>query len=232
MELSEVYTQKIAACIKSIKLMSSTPTKVLAKYEGRNFPDSNVSKSTVFGEVLSSSLSTATVDFMNESCDLPHHRDRRKPFEYAVDLILGWMIEDAVLGRIDDSGVTCVLSGHDRYREFLPPLKISSQADISIEVNGKDKLLEVFSDWKGTWRKQNHADLRDNKYKRLVEDSAYLLGIAPLTQEGFLFDFEHEPMAFEASFIPAYRKSGFTNHDIRDRLRPLDDILELVLRQN
>jgi len=231
MELSEVYLQKIGACLKSIKLMKSTPIEVLSKYEGQDFPDSSVSKRTIFNEVLEGNLSTTTIHFLNESCNLPHHRDRREPFEYAVDLVLGWLIEDAVLARIDASGTTCLLSGHDRYREFLHPRKISTQADICIEVNGKDKLLEVFSDWKGTWRKRNHADLRDNKYKKLVEDNAFLLGIAPLTQEGFLFDFEHESMSFHANFIPAYRKSGFTNREIRERLRPLDEILELIIKK-
>jgi hypothetical protein len=229
LEMSKPYRDKVEACKASIRLLDATPSALVNHYVGQCFPETEIQKSDLFKQVLDCSILAATAEYLARACDLPRFRDRRTPVEYGIDLVLGWLVEDAVLRFFESHDRTAVLSGHDRYREFLPPRKISTQPDIRL---GQDpgKLIEIFCDWKGTWRKHNHADLRDSKFNKLRSEEALMIGIAPLTHEGFVIDFGSETGGFESSFIPAYQKPGYTTHDIRDKLRPLDQALTEALK--
>lgn len=228
-ELSPNYRQKVEACRECLRLIGVQEETLLARYAGASFPDSEISKQNAFREVLNCALSQGTDEYMHKACNLTRFRDTRTPTEYAVDLVLGWLIEDAVLVRLDGAGGSkAVLSGHDRFREFLPPRKISTQPDIRIGSLGR--LVEVFCDWKDTWQKKGHADLRDNKAHKLLQERAILVGIAPLSRQGFTMDFSSGLNGFEPAFIPAYRKQGYTCKSVRDCLRPLDDVMDAVLR--
>lgn len=230
MKLSSYYLSKIEACCLMIKYLGISVNEILFFYKGQNFRDSKVQKEKVFTEILNSNISDFNLSFLNKRCDLIHHRDKRQSFEYGVDLVLGWMIEDAILHLLKKNGRRCMLNGEDRYREFLTALEISTQPDIKIiKNNGEISLLEIFSDWGGIWRKYNHADLRDNKFLKLQREKAILLGISPRTNEGFLIDFEHNHESFQKSYIKGYNKMGYTHKNIRTKLLPINQILSDLL---
>ena len=52
----------------------------------------------------------------------------------------------SVYGEVKEKGKKAILSGNDRYREFLSQQKISTQPDINVRFNSGDRLLEVFSE--------------------------------------------------------------------------------------
>jgi len=227
MRLSKVYSEKVDSCIEAIRHLGCDISKIIERYKGEYFPG-GPEKSVCFTQIISKDLDGSVYDYLNEKCDLAHLRNARLPYEYAIDLVLGWLIEDAVLVVLEERGRKAVLSGNDRYREFLSPRKISTQPDVRVDFACGARLLEVFADWKGTWRSQNHADLRDNKYAKVKREGAIMLGIAPLTSEGFLIDFS-EPDGFKEGYIAGYRKMGYTFKGIRSLLRPLEEVIKDLL---
>jgi len=220
---SKQYRLKIDSCVYSVSSLGSSVNDVVASYGATRFPDSNLEKKEAFKQVIAKELSPSVHEYFTEKCSLTYHRDRRQPHEYAVDLILGWIVEDAVVRAIERYG-------HDRYREFLSARKISTQPDMIIQGRTTNRLLEIFSDWKDTWKKRGHADLRDRKYERLVAEQALLFGIAPISQQGFLIDMAIDDGGFKSAFIPAYTKMGYTTTEIRNRLVPIEKAFEEVLR--
>jgi hypothetical protein len=229
-QLSEVYIEKTKSCQLAIEQMGVETVALVAKYEGMVFPGTQIDKANAFAEVIAGTLTNESFEYMTGACSLTYLRDNRLPHEYAVDLVLGWLMEDAVLERIQIHQPGAVLAGHDRFREFLSPQKISTQPDI--RIGGEPgRLLEIFADWKGTWRRRNHADLRDRKYLRMVQEEALLLGLAPLTAEGFLMSFPTESGVFVENYIPGYRKMGYTTRRVREQLRPIGQVMDHLERE-
>ncbi len=228
MKLSEVYSDKVDSCVSAINHLGYDVAKIIKKYKGEFFPD-GPEKSICFTQVINKDLSDEVYDYLKIKCNLSHFKDSRQSYEYGIDLILGWLIEDAVLALLKEKGKKAVLSGHDRYREFLSARKISTQPDISVQFNTGERPLEIFSDWTSTWRSKNHADLRDNKYAKIKREGAIMLGIAPITSEGFLIDFSNDEEGFQENFIAAYRKMGYTFKGIRNILRPLEEVIADLL---
>ena len=232
MKLTNDYSEKIDACINSVKSLEVSPKSILERYGSISFEDSEVLKRDAFNQVLKKSLSKEVFDLFHDRCNLSWLKDRREPFEYAIDLILGWIIEDAIVTHVGRRGLDVELDGEDRYREFLTPQKISTQPDLKITNGRESRVVEVFSDWKGTWRRKGHADLRDSKWRKLRHEGALMLGIAPHNSEGFLLDFAEGDNDFVESFIPAYRKNGYTNSNIQESLVPfsvaVDRLVEIM----
>lgn len=229
-EFSENYRSKIEACKSAVEQLGADLQEILDKYDGQTFPNSQQSKGEMFSNVLlRASLSDDEHDFLEQHCNLAHHKDNRTPQEYGADLIMGWVVEDAVLAAIEQKGHFPILSGHDRYREFLTPKQISTQADIEVDIRGTRKTIEVFADWKQTWAKQNHADLRDNKYEALVAKQAILFGISPLDSKGFVLRFPESKDLFERVFNPAYHKMSYRCSSVKEHLISLDKAFEELI---
>lgn len=229
MILTDEYKKKVNSCSSAIDALGVGLSDIVIKYKNIYFPKDGPEKFTCIQQIIAGELSTEIYDYLEKECSLPHFQDSRAAYEYAIDLVLGWLIEDAVLLLLSDKGKKAILSGEDRFREFLNPRKISTQPDIRFRSKAGEKMLEIFADWKGTWRNKNHADLRDNKFAKLREHKAVMLGIAPLSEEGFLIDFSEDSQGFTQSFIPAYRKMGYSHKDIRSHLMPLSLVIVELL---
>jgi hypothetical protein len=228
--LRAAYQAKSAALLATLDALGMSIGAILEHYSGQILADSKLDKAAAFLEIVSCEVSDPTLTYLDTKCgSLGHHRDNRTGPEYAADLVYGWIVEDAVLARLSAADPEAVLSGHDRFREFLPAGKISSQPDIRLRDGGESRLLEVFADWTGHWQRVGQIDLRDAKYDRLMREEALMLGLAPLSAEGFLLDFRDDPIEFAPVSNPRYGgKESMRSNQIRERLRPIDEVLETL----
>ena len=229
--ISETYSKKINACLKALDQFEIKVETLMKKYEDQKMPDSEILKKKLFISILTKNLDEEQINYINNKLEkLLHFMDHRKPYEYGIDLVLGWMIEDGILEFLRKSKIHSKLTGNDRFREFLHPRKISTQPDIEIETKKHNKkLLEIMFSWKDTWSKKGHIDLRDSKLKKLKEHKALFLGIEPISSLAFLMDFEKEHSDWEQTRISGYGgKVGFTNNNIKKHLKSLKDILKII----
>ncbi len=228
--MKTIYQIKTQSCLKALHQIGFDLQSIKAKYALKKFADSDISKADLFTSVLANQLQPAHVDYLNQKCALTYFKDKRTPVEYGIDLVLGWLIEDAVLQTLNKAGFKSTLDGNDRLRDFLSANSISAQPDIRIQTRSA-KSLEVFADWRGTWRRYGHADLRDNKFLSLKNKRAYLLGISPIDSQGFLIDFSSESNLF--TYVPSIKgyggKSGYSCDSIQTKLMPLGDVISHLI---
>ena len=229
---SGVYQGKAEALRLVVESLGQTMDQVLERYRDVRFPNTRLEKRKVFLEVIDLDPAAKTLEYLDEQCgSLSHFRDRRSGPEYAADLILGWLVEDAVLRHISGTKGGAILAGHDRFREFLPAKKISTQPDILLTTKDGPRLLEVFADWTGHWRKVGEMDLRDGKFDRLVQEEALMLCLAPRSQEGFVIDFRTEVPAFQEKVNARYGGKWVHQLDgVRERFRPANEALAAIER--
>ena len=233
--ISETYSKKIDSCLNALAQLEIEVESIIKNYKDNKMPDSEINKSEFFNSILKKDLKQEHITYMNSKLEkLQHFRDHRKTYEYGIDLVLGWIIEDGILELLKQSEIHSILTGNDRYREFLHPRKISTQPDIEIEINKKNKkFLEIMFSWKDTWFKKGHIDLRDSKLKKLKEHKALFLGIEPISAVAFLMDFEKKQSGWKQTKISGYGgKMGYTNNKIKKHLKSLKDILKIVKNMN
>ncbi len=133
------------------------------------------------------------------SCN--HHRDRRTPMEYGRDLVASWLFEDYLMERLQDEGISVSGAGADKNREVLPNAKVSSSSDCLVEYNGKERLLELMSDYTGYWATYKKMELRDSKFTKMQESKSLFLGVSTVDQKYILLDMSER---FDFTFIPSY----------------------------
>lgn len=228
--INSIYAIKIQSCLKVFSQIGFDIQNIDSKYGNENFLNSNISKAELFTNALANKLNPNQIDFLNAKCSLTYFRDKRTPVEYGIDLMLGWLIEDAIFQTLCNAGLNLRLDGNDRDREYLNAVNISTQPDILIQTN-PPKALEIFADWRGTWRQYGHADLRDNKFSSLSKKNALLLGVCPIHSEGFLIDFASQANLFKyVSAIKGYGgKPGYSCPSIKTQLRPLDKVIDNLI---
>lgn len=135
-----------------------------------------------------------------------HNRDKRTPFQYAMDLAASWVMEDYVIKQLSDNGLKIKRAGEDKDRKMLSDKKISSNSDCTVSYGNKSRKLELVNDYKGYWMKNKKIDLRDDKYENLKKGASLLLGISTKAKKKFvLLDFEKD---VEAKFIPSHFPYG------------------------
>lgn len=133
------------------------------------------------------------------SCN--HHRDRRTPMEYGRDLVASWLFEDYLMEHLLAEGISVSGAGADKNREVLPNAKVSSSSDCLVNYNGKERLLELMSDYTGYWAKYKKMELRDSKFTKMQESKSLFLGVSTVDQKYILLDMSED---FDFTFIPSY----------------------------
>ena len=163
--------------------------ELLFQYEGKYFVDGQ-GKASIFRAVLGAQLNSEQLQYLDDRCgeQYRHFRDSRSGAEYAADLIISWVQEDALLSVLQLTGIVVELDGSDRNRELLEPKEISSASDFLITSGSVSRKLEVAYDSTGYWRKTGTFDLRDAKFDRLKAEKSLLLGVAVSTREAFVID--------------------------------------------
>ena len=213
-----LYAQKVIALHALAKQAGTTSDDLCARYNGIKL-ENGLDKGELFKNALSASYSGKQVLYLHTACNLPHHRDTRTPIQYATDLIIGWLSEDAILIALNNRGCFATGIGSDRERNFLKDGQITHLADIETST----QIIEVVFDYTNHWVTQNKLDLRDNKKEHLESNNIVLLGVAPRANKAFvLSDYQD----FVYGDIPAYGKKGWTLQNVKDRLVSFDEALQ------
>lgn len=213
-----LYTQKTIALHALAKQAGTTIDELCARYSGIQL-ENGLDKGELFRNALTASYDGKQVLYMYTACNLPHHMDSRTPIQYATDLIIGWLSEDAIITALNNRGCFAVGIGSDRDRNFLADEDITHLADIETP----NQLVEVVFDYTNHWVTNNKLDLRDNKKEHLEANNITLLGIAPRANKAFvLADYQN----FTYGDIPAYGKKGWTLQNVKDRLVSIDEALQ------
>ena len=130
-----------------------------------------------------------------------HNRDHRTAMEYGQDLVSSWLFEDLLMEQLQKAGITIENAGADKNREVLPNSKVSASSDCLVSYNGKERLLELMSDYTGYWSKYGKMELRDSKFSKMKNTNSLFLGVSTKDNKYILLDMSRE---FEAAFIPSY----------------------------
>lgn len=162
---------------------------IASPYRGQQF--GNIPKDRVFLEFLANDISAPTLGVIEEMCSdeaLSHLRDRRNPLDYAVELVIGWVMEDAVVHSLRSLKVDVSSAGTDRERNFLSGGEISNSGDLTIRLNGNEHRMEIVADFGNHWARTDECDLRDGKLRSLRDEQAWLLGVSLQKPSAFLLD--------------------------------------------
>lgn len=129
----------------------------------------------LFKQALNLRFTDINSSRLAEICDIRFNRDVRSAEEYAVDLIFGWMVEDLIVEFLSINGFSVELVGVDRDRQFLENKNIKS--DLDLLVNNVAK-FDVYFDSGGYWNKTDRLDVRESKWKQIVNDSASIICVS------------------------------------------------------
>jgi hypothetical protein len=104
-----------------------------------------------------------------------HHRNHRDVRTYISDLLLGWVMQDAVTVLLRKAGYECHPAGADATRQLLTGRQVTEEPDLWLRTPvGETWWLDVLTDYptrRGAlsyWLEKRRCDLRDNKFKRLM----------------------------------------------------------------
>jgi hypothetical protein len=104
-----------------------------------------------------------------------HHRNHRDVRTYIGDLLLGWVMQDAVTVLLRKAGYECHPTGADATRQLLTGRQVTEEPDLWLRTPvGETWWLDVLTDYptrRGAlsyWLEKRRCDLRDNKFKRLM----------------------------------------------------------------
>lgn len=146
-----------------------------------------------------------------------HHRDQRDVRTYAADLILGWVVQDIVTNLLLKAGYDCHTAGANSGRKLLTGRQITEEPDLILKTpKGEIWWLDVVTDYptkKGElsyWRAKLRCELRDNKFKRLMEKrqegaKVGLIGISVGSKSYFGLELTNELEA-ELSTPPSHNR--------------------------
>jgi hypothetical protein len=212
-----LYTQKIVALHSLTKHAETTPASLCEAYADAK-TQNGLLKADIFKSALTGNYTAKQVLYINEVCDLPHNRDNRTQLQYATDLIIGWLSEDAIITALNNNGTFAQPIGSDKDRTFLEKDDITHLADIQTPT----KIVELVFDYTNHWVKHDKLDLRDNKKTHLETNGITLLGIAPRANKAFVIT---DYTGFTHGAIPAYGKTGWTLQGVKQHLQPISEAI-------
>jgi hypothetical protein len=226
---SEKLRQRVAGLSLIENHLSRSMEEILRSYSGKNFRNSKIEKQGFFKECLNLQLSDSSERLLAERCKLNFHRDARSSIEYGLDLVFGWLSEDLILEVLQRKGIYVELAGEDRHREFLLPTEIGTASDFRIKINGIVRPLEIVFSWNDYWKKTDRWDLRDSKFKHLIQagEESLCLGIELPSLQGFLIDMGDVKDSFFQRPNPAWgNKNSYTLSGMRVKMKTIDFVLE------
>lgn len=205
---------------------------IASRYRGQRFGD--IPKDQVFLEFLTNDIGPKTLAVIESLCDdeaLSHLRDRRNPMDYAMELVIGWIMEDAVIHSLSSLGVDVSSAGTDRERNFLASGEISNSGDLKVRLNGHEHRMEIVTDFGNYWARTDECDLRDGKLRSLRDEEAWLLGVSLQKPSAFLLDTAALPngvVAVDSVWHDLWGKPVSKLRGIKAHMRPVMTVLSQV----
>lgn len=171
--VSASYRAKTTTVLQIIADLGCTWNDILQRYVGTKFA-SGYEKSEIFQSLLDGDFQHPGLVALNlhMTKHFEHIRGNRTGLEYAFDLVLGWIVEDAFDEAHTRLEIEHELSGADSDRNFLAPSAISANSDFI--VGNPPRSLELASDYSGHWKNYDSYDLRDSKFEKLVAQQSKL----------------------------------------------------------
>lgn len=105
-------------------------------------------------------------------------KDTRNEMEYARDIVVNWLLEDYCLQLFKEWGYKTTLSGADKGRKILSCKATSNECDFKLKKNRKKCNIELQVNYTGFWIREGLADLRDSKYRSIIEHESSILFIS------------------------------------------------------
>ncbi|MDG1847325.1 MAG: hypothetical protein P8J35_01675 [Candidatus Marinimicrobia bacterium] len=236
MQYSLIYQSKIIAVKECLNMLQINLEDILFEYNDECFSGSKIQKKELFNNILEKrSYSNEEAQFMQERCGgLARFRDKRTGIEYATDLILGWISEDAILYYFNSNNIKAEKYGTDKEREFLQEKSISAQSDLILStLDGENiRKLEYMNDWTGFWKRANKLHLRENKYLKIKEENAIFLGITPVNQEGLVVETTNSTTRWHriSSHYPYGGKPAWELSDVKKYMKKIDKVLDETIK--
>ena len=173
--------KKIVATLKICHFIGIPVDDLLDTYSSEVFDESNLEKLTVYSDLLKErKVSTEFTEYAQKRLgaeDLVSFRDSRSALEYAVDLLLGWIVEDGFVEWCLTNGIDARLSGKDSQRE-LQSNSNGIDSDSDIYLSHSKRRLEIVQDHTGFWMRQGVGHLRNEKLDKLLEQQSILIGVS------------------------------------------------------
>jgi len=119
--------------------------------------------------------------------------DKREPLDFARDIVAGWVFEDYIMQMMRSEVFAVKLGGADKEREILPANKVTYRSDFVLKYQKKSYKLELMTNYTGYWSNCGRFHLRCDKYKDLVEEKCFLLGVCIVSNRFLLIDFDEAP---------------------------------------
>ena len=212
-EIDSKLQQKVISTLRICHLIDIPLDKLFNDYNGILFEDSTLDKSEVFSNLLKARrIPTGFIDYAERrlgDIELGSYRDERSTLAYAIDLILGWIIEDLFVKWCQINEINAVLDGKDSGRELLSKSgQIGGKADILLRNSGKK--IEVIQDYSNFWARNKIGHLRNEKLDQLLADSTILLGFTE--NQVYFFNFgDHvtrQAIMADRTLIPRHKYFG------------------------
>lgn len=210
-----------------------SPARVFERYKGKNFVD-GFSKFEAMRQTLTGSPSEQVIDYLTKRLSAPQYnfmRDKRSPFEYGSDLILGWVLEDCMIDFLVNSGIKADLAGCDKSREFLRGSKVSTDSDAEVSFGGVCRHLELVFDHCGYWNRNDRADFRHTKFEKIINSESLILGISVSDAIGFVYE-ANSPLSPEVVYVKNHAPWGgkpvYYIPNMRKVLVPLREVADAV----
>lgn len=181
---NEKYAEKIKI-VNEFLINNFNNMDLLKFLSSRNWKENN----ELCLRIINDSLYKEDIDYLNQKLNLFHLKDKRTPQEYACDLILGWVIEDAVYDLLKEIGAEPKLESGDKLREFLR--RPAASPDLKIRTGNSFVKLELVEDFTGYWKKNERIELRDNKYDNIKKEHGIILGLDFKEKRFFLLPAEN-----------------------------------------
>lgn len=143
-----------------------------------------------------------------------HHKDFRDTVSFARNLIVNWLIEDAIVIIAERNGLEVNHTGKDGKRELLQGWRATSDPDLEFTMKESKLWVEVIANFPTAnfdsyWEQTGEFDLRDYKLKSLKEKAktqkTIVLGINVKQKKFFTFQI-HENI--EATLGPEPKFGG------------------------
>jgi hypothetical protein len=179
--------------------------------------------------LLTDKLTPEDMRYLNQTLTNAHRQDYRTPDQMALNLILGWVVEDVIRDKLNALGIKTENAGTDKERSFGPI--VANVPDLSTETTKGTRFLEVVMGYTGR-EKENGVALRDNKYENLIMFHSYLVGIDLLNEQMFVItDLEKRKAGekqYNSGFGKITRTVELTNKDFYDYVKGFERLQKIL----